>query len=97
MDDVWLGIEETFAMLYDRTGKTLDLHISSCLVLHVLEQLIIRILLKRLMQLMTTEAFILKRKVIPLSYLYNYLKFQTHFSLEKTIANYYEIYQHTYL
>ena len=84
-------------MLYDRTGKKLDLHISSCFVLHVLEQLIIRILLKRLMQLMSTEALILYRNAIPLSYLYNYLKFQTHFSLKETITSYYTIYCHTYL
>ena len=55
----------------------------------LLQQWLVRYLCKRLMQLMTSEAFILYRNVLPSSYLENYISFQAHFSLQKLILKYY--------
>ena len=47
------------------------------------------------MQLMTSEAFIVHRNVLPSSYLENYISFQTHFSLQELILKYYHALEHT--
>ena len=54
----------------------------------VLQQWLVRHLTKRMMQLMTSEAFTEHRSKIPSSYLENYLAFQTHFSLNNLIRKY---------
>ena len=59
-----------------------------CLVVALLQQWLVRYLCKRLMHLMTSEAFILYWNVIPSSYLKNYLSFQAHFSLKELILKY---------
>ena len=66
-----------------------------CLVVALFQQWLIRYLCKRLMQLMTSEAFILYRNVIPSSYLENYLSFQAHFSLKDLILKYYKTPEHS--
>ncbi len=93
--DVLIALEEAFCVMYDNSNKFQDLQHEGCLVICVLEQMMVRILLKRLMQVMMIEAVIEKRNAVPLSYIYNYLKFQTHFSLKETITDYYMAYQHT--
>ncbi len=66
------------------------LHLTSrvCLVMSLLQQLFVRLLTKRLMNLMTAEAVILHRNKIPHSYLKNYLNCQAHFSLKEVITKY---------
>lgn len=59
-----------------------------CLVVSLLQQTLVRLFLKKLMNLMTTEAVILYRNKIPSSYLENYLKNQAHFSLKEVITKY---------
>ena len=66
-----------------------------CLVVTLFQQWLIRYLCKRLMQLMTSEAFILYRNVIPSSYLENYISFQAHFSLKELILKYHQALEHS--
>lgn len=68
-----------------------ELSPNGCLVVSLLEQWLIRYFCKRLMQLMTSEAIILHRKKLRSSYIANYLKFQTHFSLKDLIKNHHEL------
>ena len=55
----------------------------------LLQQWFVRQLIKRMMQLMTSEAFTEHRTKIPSSYLENYLAYQAHFSLSRLINKYY--------
>ena len=57
----------------------------------LLEQWLVRYLCKRLTQLMTPEALILRRRKIPSSYLASYLTFHTHFSLKELTMKYHSI------
>ena len=61
----------------------------------LLQQWLVRYLCKRLMQLMTSEAFILYQNVLPSSYLENYLAFQSHFSLKELILKYHHALKHS--
>ena len=56
----------------------------------LLQQWLVRHLCKRLMQLMTSEAFILYQNTLPSSYLKNYISFQAHFSLQELIIKYHQ-------
>lgn len=60
-----------------------------CMVVSMLQQIVIRLLTKRLMNLMTTESFILNHLKMP-RYLDHYLTGQSHFSLKMVIENYYD-------
>ena len=60
------------------------------MVVALFQQWLVRYLCKRLMQLMTSEAFILNRNVLPSSYLENYISFQAHFSLQELILKYHQ-------
>ena len=69
-------------------GGQLDLTPEGCMVVSLLQQLLVRLLTKRMMNLMTTEAVILNRNKVPYSYLEHYLSNQAHFSLKEAITNY---------
>ena len=69
-------------------GDQLDLTPEGCMVVSLLQQVLVRLVAKRLMNLMTTEAVILNRNKLPYSYLQNYLGNQTHFSLKEALTNY---------
>jgi hypothetical protein len=91
--DAMQAVTEAFNLLYSAPGPQeeggqLDLTPEGCMVVSLLQQVLVRLLTKRLMNLMTTEAVILNRNKIPYSYLENYLSNQTHFSLKEVIANY---------
>ena len=58
------------------------------LVVQMLLQWLVCHLVKRIMQLMTVEAFIEHSSEIPVSYVRNYLSHQAHFSLRKLINMY---------
>ena len=62
--------------------------LQGCLVVMLLQQWLVRHLTKRMMQLMTLEAFTEHRSKIPFSYLENYLVHQAHFSLTSLIDRY---------
>lgn len=90
--DVNVAIAEAINLLYSAPGPQneegqLDLTPDGCMVIAVIQQLLIRLFTKRLMNLMTAEAIILNRNKIPYSYLGHYLISQAHFSLKDTITN----------
>ena len=58
------------------------------MVIMLIQQWLVRHLIKRMMQLMTSEAFTEHRTKIPSSYLENYLALQAHFSLKRLIERY---------
>ena len=63
----------------------IDVSPEGCLAIGLLQQWIIRHMIKELMKLMTTEAVTLHRKKIPASYIDNYLMYQQHFSIKKLL------------
>lgn len=87
------AVAEAFNLLHSapapqEEGGQLDLTPEGCMVVSLLQQILVRLLTKKLMNLMTTEAIILNRNKIPYSYLDNYLSNQAHFSLKEAITNY---------
>ena len=89
--DIAGAVSEAFNLLFSAPGPgvdRLDITPDACMVIAILQQLLIRLLTKRLMNLMTAEAIILNRNKIPYSYLGHYLSNQAHFSLKDTIKNY---------
>ena len=66
----------------------LCVYTQGCLVVLLLQQWLVLYLTKRMMQLMTSEAFTEHRSKIPSPYLENYLAYQTHFSLSNLIRKY---------
>ncbi len=94
--DAMEAVVEAFNLLYEARGPKsdpqeeggqLDLTPEGSMVISILQQLLVRLFVKRVMQLMTTEAVILNRNKIPYTYLANYLHCQSHFSLKDTITN----------
>lgn len=93
--DAMQAVAEGFNLLYSAPapdhhdeGAQLDLTPEGCMVIALLQQMLVQLLTKRLMNLMTTEAVILNRNKIPYPYLEHYLNNQAHFSLKETINNY---------
>ena len=78
------------SQLTDENGRRQELSPTGCLVVSLIEQWLIRHLCKQLMQLMTSEAIILYRKLLPSSYITNYLKYQSHFSLKHLIKEHFD-------
>ena len=89
------AIVEAFNLLHSapspdhlEEGGQLDLTQEGCMIVALLQQMLVQLLTKRLMNLMTTEAVILNRNKIPYPYLEHYLSNQAHFSLKDIISNY---------
>ena len=84
------AVVEAFNVLHSDTQLKGQVNLTSmgCLVVSLLQQLLVRLLTKKLMNLMTAEAVILHRNKIPHSYLRNYLNCQVHFSLKEVITKY---------
>lgn len=95
------AVKDAFKILYTAPGPKKDgeqvlvLTPEGSMVVYFVQQLLIRLLTKRLMNLMSAEAVVLYRNKIPYSYLNNYLCYQTHFSLKTAINKYYEALQVT--
>lgn len=92
-EDAMEAVTEAFNLLYSAPGPMQDegvqyLTPEGCMVVAIIQQMLIRLLVKRLMNLMTAEAVVLNRNKIPYSYLGHYLINQAHFSLRETIRNY---------
>ena len=66
--------------------QTHHLNTASYMVVFLLQHLLVRYLTKKMMNLMTTEGFILNCNKIPYTYLRSYLDNQTHFSLKEAIT-----------
>ena len=84
------AVAEAFNSLHSDAHLQGQLYLTpmGCLVVSLLQQLLVRLLIKRLMNLMTAEAVILHRNKIPHSYLRNYLNCQAHFGLNEVIKKY---------
>ena len=94
------AVTEAFNLLHSAPGHQgeggqLDLTPEGCLVVSLLQQVLVRLLTKRLMNLMTTEAVVLNRNKIPYTYLEHYLSNQAHFSLKEAIKNYHGAFKAT--
>lgn len=89
-DEVKKSVTEAFNFLYSsqEEGEKFDLTPHGCFVIAVIQQVLICCLVKHVLQLMTAEALVLKKKNIPMFYLKNYLHNQAHFSLKDVITNY---------
>ena len=95
-----VAVTEAFNLLHVAPGPQeeegqLDLTPEGCMVVSLLQQVLVRLLTKRLMNLMTTEAVVLNRNKIPYSYLEHYLRNQAHFSLKEAITNYHNAHKVT--
>lgn len=84
-------IAKVFNLLHTAPGPDKDwqdvLSPKGCMVVSIIQQLLVRLLIKQLMNIMTIESIILNRSKIPRSYLEHYLNNQAHFSLKEVIAN----------
>lgn len=84
-----------FNFLYTSNGPNKEgwqayLNSTGYLVISLLQHLLVRLLTKKMMNLMMTEALILKCSKIPYTYLENYLESQFHFCFKEVIANYHK-------
>ena len=91
--DAMQAVMEAFNLLHSRITDEDDkkdavLTPDGCMVVSFLLQVLVRLFVKKLMNLMTTEAVVLYRNKIPSLYLENYLTNQAHFSLKEVITNY---------
>ena len=89
------AVAEAFNLLHSdpgpkKEGALLNLTPEGCMVVSLIQQLLIRMFTKRLINLISPEAFILNQNKISHSYLFHYLKNQSHFSLKKMIESYYK-------
>ena len=89
------AVVEAFNLLHsdpgpNKEGALLNFTPEGCMVVSLIQQLLIRVFTKRLINLVSPEAFVLNQNKISHSYLFHYLKSQSHFSLKKMIENYYK-------
>ena len=92
-EDVKQAVIDAFDFLYiahspDEEEWQAYLSTRGCMVIFLLQHLFVRLLTKKLMNLMTAEALILNCDKIPSTYLENYLENQSHFSLKEAITSY---------
>ena len=83
-EDIAYATEQAFKLL-----NSTDYKPDGFLIIEIIEQILIRYIVKKIMQLMTPEGIVINNEIIPQSYIINYLKFQTHFSLKDTIFKHY--------
>lgn len=88
------AVIEAFDFLYTSCGPNEEgwhayLGTRGYLVIFFLQHLLVRLLAKKMMNVMTTEALILNCDKIPFTYLENYLESQSHFCFKSVITNYY--------
>lgn len=65
----------------------MELSVKACLVVTVLTQWLTRLLCKKLLQLMTSEALCMLHRKIPSSFIQHYLNHQHHFSLKALLES----------
>ncbi len=70
----------------DDRDSPADVYTDSCMVFSLLLQWLISYMSRRLLQLMTPEAFIVNSRHIPIPYREMYLQFQEHFSVKELIV-----------
>ena len=95
--DAMQAVIETFNLLHSSPDSQEDpiLTPDGYMVVSILIQVLVRLFVKKLMNLMTTEAVVLCHSKISSLYLENYLSNQAHFSLKEAISNYYMAFKAT--
>ena len=89
---VGLAVAEAMQKLHDApppqgNNPNVGLSPEGCAMVAMAVQWLVRHLCKRLMQLMTPEALTIHRMGISSSYLVNYLRHQSHFSLKTLVSD----------
>lgn len=87
-EDIYKAVVEAFDALHDPCAERnikQDVSINSLLIISALTQFLVRLLCKRLMQLMTSDALCVHHRSVPTSYIQNYLNYHNHFSLKSLI------------
>ena len=84
------SVIEAFNFLFSsqEEGRKFDLTPQGIFVVAVVQQILICCLMKFVLQLMTAEAIVLKKKKIPSFYMKYYLHNQAHFSLKDVVTDY---------
>ena len=86
--DIYKAVVEAFDALHDPKAElniNQDVSINALLVISAVTQLLVRLLCKRVMQLMTSDSLCVHHKRVPTPYIQNYLNYQNHFSLKGLI------------
>ena len=87
-EDIYKAVVEAFDALHDPRAEfniNQDISINALLVISAVTQLLVRLLCKRVMQLMTSDSLCVHHRKVPISYIQNYLNCQNHFSLKSMI------------
>ncbi len=64
------------------------LNVESSFIVCLAQEMIIHVLMRRILQVMTTEAIILHQKLIPDCFKDYYLRFQSHFDIKHAVEQY---------
>lgn len=87
---IYKAVMEAFDALHNPRAQiniNQDVSINALLVVSVVTQLLVRLICKKIMQLMTSDSLCVHHRSVPTSYIQNYLNYQNHFSLKKLIEN----------
>ena len=86
--DIYKAVMEAFDSLHDPRAElniNQDVSINALMVISAVTQLLVRLLCKRVMQLMTSDSLCVHHRRVPTAYIQNYLNYQNHFSLKSLI------------
>ncbi len=86
--DIYSAIIEAFDALHNPRAEAnihQDISINALLVISAVTQFLVRLLCKRVMQLMTSDALCVHHRRVPTSYIQTYLNHQNHFSLKSLV------------
>ena len=87
-EDIYKAVMEAFEKLHDPNAELnihQDVSINALMVISAVTQLLVRLLCKRVMQLMTSDALCVHHRAVPTPYIQSYLNFQNHFSLKSLV------------
>ena len=88
--DIYKAVTEAFNALHDPHAEiniNQDVSINALLIVSAVTQLLVRLLCKKVMQLMTSDSLCVHHRRVPTPYIQNYLNYQCHFSLKSLIES----------
>ena len=86
--DIYKAIVEAFDALHDPHAERniyQDVSINALMVVSMVTQFLVRMLCKKVMQLMTSDALCVHHRRVPTSYIQTYLNHQDHFNLKSLL------------
>ena len=86
--DIYKAVTEAFNCLHDPRAEInihQDVSVNALLIISAVTQFLVRLLCKRLMQLMTSDSLCVHHRRVPASYIQAYLNYQNHFSLKSLV------------